>query len=179
MTTAPKLYLLDAGPVIELHRIGRWSQVVSRCDVIVPQYIAETETRFFRTADRSVHTIDLGSEIAKGRIAAPDVDAPRLQQILERFDYATRDGIDTGEAHALALLDAAVQDEPSPAFCSGDQLAVIAACLLGFHQQIVSLESLLGAVGLTAEVQPQYTTEVLDRWLAEGRRRSVTREGLL
>ena len=53
MNTKPKFFLLDAGPIIELHRLGLWHTVLERAEIAIPRVIAEHETKFWVREDNS------------------------------------------------------------------------------------------------------------------------------
>ncbi|NOZ79432.1 MAG: hypothetical protein GXP48_09710, partial [Acidobacteria bacterium] len=124
MPTRPKFFLLDAGPVIELHRLG-WERIVAACDLVVPRYVAVEEARFWIREDGSTQMIHLQGDIESGRIHAPEADPETSIEILNIFDPVMREGVDAGELAALAILKS-WPSEDRPAFCTGDRLATVA-----------------------------------------------------
>jgi hypothetical protein len=178
MSTKPKFFLLDAGPIIELHKLGRWNDVLDRAEIIVPRVIAESEAKYWIREDNSTRAINTLSDAEAGRLTVLDCEEIELRRTLELFDQVTQQSVDPGELHALTLLRR-WQDEPRPAFCSGDRMAVVSLCLLGFSESAVSVEELLSAVGLSAELKRQFTSTAMSAWIEEGRRRFVQRSGLV
>jgi len=177
MSSKPKFFLLDAGPIIELHRLGRWDLVLDRAEIIVPRVIAEHEAQYWVREDDSTRPINTLSDAEAGRLTVLDCEEVELRHTLELFDRATQQSIDAGELHALTLLRC-WQDEPIPSFCCADRMAIVCLCLLGFSDSAVSLEELLSGVGLTATLKRQFTTTAISVWIDEGRRRFVQRSGL-
>ncbi|GEM_PF-1024465 len=177
MPTRPKFFLLDAGPVIELHRLGVWERIVETCDLLVPRHIALEEARFWVHEDGSIHAIHLQRDIEAGRIRAPEAEPETVIEILNIFDPVMREGVDAGELAALAIL----MDWPGeerPVFCTGDRLATVALCLLGFSELAVSLEELLDNLGLSREPRRQFRRGKMDAWVKEGTERRLRGEGL-
>jgi hypothetical protein len=43
MSSKPKFFLLNAGPIIELHKLELWGRVLDRAEICVPRVIAEHE----------------------------------------------------------------------------------------------------------------------------------------
>jgi hypothetical protein len=62
MPTRPKFFLLDAGPVIELHRLELWDAVLDRADVIVPRAIADHEADFSVRESGAIKDIRVNQE---------------------------------------------------------------------------------------------------------------------
>lgn len=177
MSSKPKFFLLDAGPIIELHRLGRWDLVLDRAEVVVPRVIAEREAEYWVREDNSRQPINTLSDAEAGRLTVLDCKEVELRCTLDLFDRVTQQSIDAGELHALTLLRC-WQDEPSPAFCAGDRMAIVCLCLLGLSESAVSVEELLSSVGLSATLKRQFTAPALSAWIEEGRRRFVQRSGL-
>lgn len=177
MSSKPKLVLLDAGPIIELHRLGRWDQVLDRAEVVVPRVIAEREAEYWVREDNSRRPINTLSDAEAGRLSILDCGEGDLRHTLELFDRVTQQSVDPGELHALTLLRC-WQRDPVPAFCSGDRMAIVCLCLLGFSESALSVEELLSTVGLTATLKRQFTKLAMAAWVEEGRRRHLQRSGL-
>jgi hypothetical protein len=177
MSTKPKFFLLDAGPIIELHRIGLWRDVLDRADIVVPRVIAEKEAEYWVREDNSRRPIDVLGDAESGRLTIRDCDEAELRETLELFDRAVQQSVDPGELHALALIRR-WQGDPVPAFCSADRMAIVCLCLLGFSDAAASLEELLRAVGFTVRLGRRFTTAKMTEWVADGRRRSLQDSGL-
>lgn len=177
MSSKPKFFLLDAGPIIQLHRLGRWGLVLDRAEIVVPKVIADSEAEYWVREDNSRQPITIQADADAGRLTVLDCEQVELGRTLELFDRATQQSVDPGELHALTLLRC-WGDEPIPAFCSGDRMAIVCLCLLGFADSAVSIEELLSAVGLTATLKRQFTKLAMAAWVEEGRRRHLQRSGL-
>ena len=52
----PRFCLLDAGPVIELHRLGLWEGLMERADLVIPSVVAFREAEFWDTGGRGRKT---------------------------------------------------------------------------------------------------------------------------
>ena len=177
MSTKPKFFLLDAGPIIELHRLGLWDTVIERAEIAIPRVIAEHETKFWVREDNSFIPIAALADGDAGKLQLLDCDQAELRETLCHFDRAVQQSVDPGELHALTLLRL-WEGEPIPRFCSADRMAVVCLCLLGFSDQAASLERLVAEVGLSQQLSWKYSQQAVDQWVSEGRRRRVQGEGL-
>lgn len=177
MSTRPRYFLLDAGPVIELHRLGLWSDVLQRCEIVVPEIIARREARYWLREDGSVPLIDVMSDADAGRVTLYECSPEDLHDTFALFDAVTRQSVDPGELHALTALRLWGHGH-RPRFCSADRMAVVCLCLLGFADLGVSLEEILGDVGLGRQLDRQYRRLTLADWVAEGRERRMRGQGL-
>ncbi len=177
MPTRPKFFLLDAGPLIELHRLGIWERVVGRAELVIPSIVVEREAEFWDSEDGERKPIRLEPLIASGVIRKVEVDAAQVLETAALYDASIADSIHAGELEALTILRC-WEGAERPSFCTGDRLATIALCLLGFSSLAVSLEELLERVGLTARPRPQFCRDKMRRWVEEGVQRWITREGL-
>ncbi len=59
MSGKPRLFLLDAGPVIGLHELGLWHELLERAQVIVPAVVAYKEVVFWDDGGGVGRPIDL------------------------------------------------------------------------------------------------------------------------
>ncbi len=177
MSGKPRLFLLDAGPVIGLHELGLWHTLLQRAQVLVPAVVAEKETIFWDDGEGAGRAIDLRRDEAAGLLEIHRAVAATVAAVLGRFDRVMRERIDVGEAEALALLESWEGERPE--FCTADGAAVRAACLLGFADCMVSLEAVLRRVGLDPPVlAARYRDKKVRKWVAEGRQMRVRGEGL-
>lgn len=177
MSSKPKFFLLDAGPIIALHRLELWGRVLDRAEICVPRVIAEHEAEYWVREDDSRQPINTLADAEAGRLAVLDCNEGELRETLELFDRAVQQSIDPGELHALTLLRC-WPDQPRPRFCSGDKMAVVCLCLLGYSASAISVEALLSAVGLSAELKFQFSEKAMEGWVTEGKRRRLQGEGL-
>jgi hypothetical protein len=156
MSGKPKLFLLDAGPVIGLHELGLWRELLSRADVLVPSVVAKKEVIFWDDGQGVGRPID----------------------VLGLFDPVMRERIDPGEAEAITLLYSWEGNRPE--LCTADGAAVRTACLLGLADSIVSLEAILKRLGLgQRRLASRYTEKKMRRWIADGREMRMRGEGLV
>ena len=177
MSGKPRLFLLDAGPVIGLHELGLWRELLDRAHVIVPAVVADKEVVFWDDSEGVGRPIHLRRDEAAGRLQICCADAATVASVLDRFDPVMRERIDAGEAEAIALLD--WWDGERPEFCTADGAAVRAACLLALADRIVSLEAVLRRVGLgTPRLALKYCEKKVRQWVTEGRQMHVRGEGL-
>ena len=79
MNTKPRFFLLDAGPVIELHRLGLWDQVVDRCELLVPSVVAHRESQYWVREDGSRASINLVEDAEAGRLRLLDCGQDELR----------------------------------------------------------------------------------------------------
>ncbi len=177
MPTRRKFFLLDAGPLIELHRLGIWEWAVRRAELVIPSIVVEQEAEFWDSEDGERKPIRLEPLIKQGKIRKAEADNEQMRDTAALFDPSLVDSVDPGELEALSILRSWEGSE-RPSFCTGDRLATIALCLLGFSSLAVSLEELLQRVGLTARPRPQFCQDKMRRWVWEGGQRFITREGL-
>lgn len=177
MSGKPRRFLLDAGPVIGLHELGLWRELLERAQVIVPAVVADKEVMFWDDGGGVGCPIDLRGDEAAGRLQICCADAVAVASVLDHFDPVMRERIDPGEAEAIALLQCWEGERPE--FCTADGAAVRAACLLGLADRIVSLEAILRRVGLGPPwLAPKYCEKKVRQWVAEGRQMRLRGEGI-
>jgi len=177
MSGKPRLFLVDAGPVIALHQLGLWERFLHHAQVIVPAVVCSRETIFWPADEGAGHPIDLHRDAAGGLLRIVCADAAAVAAVLARFDPVMRERIDAGEAEALAILSA--WEGNRPAFCTADGAAARAACLLGFSDNLISLEEALRGVGLEQRrLASQFSEEKMNQWRNAGRQMRLRGEGL-
>ncbi len=177
MPTKPKLFLLDAMIVCELHVMGLWRNLTTKTEIFVPRIVAEKECQYWKKEDETSGPIDVLADAQEGLVEVRAASASDFEETRQIFDPSLRDGIHDGEMEALCLLRF-WEDEP-PEFCTADELAVIGLCLLGKSSLAVSLERILQRVGLGRTVHPKLSQERLGIYIEKGENRFVTGEGLV
>jgi hypothetical protein len=178
MSTRPKYFLLDAGPIIELHRQGLWAKVVDACDLVLPAVVVEHEALHWESGAGVGRPIDVSADIESGRVTVLEGRAEGETAVLERLDDLVRQRLHAGELEAIGLL-ATWPDEEIPEFCTADKMAVVALCLLGMASVPVSLEQLLSRVGFSPGLHVRFSTRKMSEWLDEGRLRFIQGTGLV
>lgn len=152
------LLILDAGVVITLHQLRLWKQVVDQCDIHVSRVVAEVESLFHIDANSEPgdygHDIDLGPDIAAGRIKLFDVPLGDIKRFRERFDASYASGIHDGEAESLAYL---FSQPGNWLISSGDAIVFKVLGNAGRGDDGISLEEILQRLGLSRSVDWQYT----------------------
>jgi hypothetical protein len=152
------LLILDAGVVITLHQLGLWQQVVDRCDIHVSRVVAEVESLFHIDANSEPgdygQDIDLGPDIAAGRITRFEVPIDQIRRFRDLFDDSYASGIHDGEAESLAYLFSQPGDW---LISSGDAIVFKVLGNAGRSEDGISLEEILQRLGLSKPVDWQYT----------------------
>jgi hypothetical protein len=101
MSTKPKFFLLDAGPIIEVHRLGLWRDVMDRAEIVVPRVVVEGEAEFWIRDDKSFQPIKVEADIEAERLTVLDCESYELQKTTELFDPAVQQSVHAGELQAL------------------------------------------------------------------------------
>jgi hypothetical protein len=175
MPTRPKFYLLDAGPVIELHRLGLWQEVLKRATLVLPGTVAG-EADFYPDSEGAPRRIDLSSDIRAGRVQVKEAEAAQVAQTAQLFDVTMQEAVHLGELEALTLLR--LWEGDPPLFSTSDRHAVIGLCLLGFSHLAMSLEAMLAQIGLTQTLSSRFSELTFTDWREIGKMRRLRGEGL-
>ncbi len=177
MPSKPKFFLLDAGPVIELNKLGLWPEVIERAEIWLPSIVARTEVGFWADRDGERHAINLEPDLQAGRFRIAEGDTAAHLDVLRKLDSQIRERVHDGELEAIAVL-AAWKEGPRPAFCCADKMAVVVLCLLGLSETPIALESLLQRIGLSQPLEDKYREDTMRRWVDDGCRRFAQGDGL-
>ena len=176
-TIKPKCVLVDANIVIKAYEIGIWLEIVSRCEIIVPSIVVHREALFYSEKKQSIpKDIDLMQLVEQGRIKEVTATKNELEDLYKVFDRVFVEQIDDGEAEALALLKAG--KTPQALFCTGDAPAIKALAMIGQGESGISLESLLGKLGLQKSLNIQFTQTFFEEHLKRGSKNLITGQGL-
>lgn len=174
-----KLLILDAGVIITLHQLGIWQQVVSRCEVHVSRVVAEVEALFHRSpeqdADEYGQDIDIRPDVAAGAIALFEVPVANVEEFTREFDASYADGIHDGEAESLAYLFANAQN--GWLISSGDAIVFKVLGNCGVGDRGISLEEILGRLGLSRPLDWPYTKQFRERYTDIGAQDSIQGRG--
>ncbi len=144
--------LLDAGPIIELHRLNIWERFLEHCDVSVAQIIIDEEAQFAGEGLDKEY-FDLTDDITQGRIQVIDQDLSIVAEFQKTIPI-TLAQIDPGELETLAFL---VNQDRSWKVCSGDNAMYRVLGYLGRGEQGISLEEILQNIGLGHNLTKEYT----------------------
>lgn len=158
-----KLLILDACVVIQLHEMGRWDEVLQRCDVHLSEIVAHREVRF---DDANGVRIDLSAAIAAGAVTTFSVPEEEIQAFRKRFDADYLGVLDDGEAESLAHLFAS---KDVYLISSADRIVFRVLGNLHKSEQGISLEEILNRLGSTASRLPrQYSKAFRELWSDTG-----------
>ncbi len=155
MTKRLSFLLLDANIIIELWRLGLWSKVVELCDIHVGKTVVG-EANFFLDASGNHVAIDLSVDIASQRIQVFQVEFPELDEFRNQYDPSYLAKLDPGETEALVKLLSLPSDWR---LCSADGIVFKVLANVRRSEQGISLEEVLGQVGMSRPLRKQYTKE--------------------
>lgn len=173
----PLQLLLDANVVIEAHCLRVWDPLISRVPVACPATVVDSEALFYCEDEHSVPpSIHLERLVAEGRIAMFEATAEDLGRVATLLTDDVLEGLDPGEAEALALL--LVQKAPDHRFCTGDRAAIRALALLGLSERGISFESVLETLGLQKRLKEPFTEQFFQQALREGQEHRLRGLGL-
>lgn len=162
-----RLLLLDANVLLELHRLGLWSRACERCEFLIVRTVVEEAMFYF---DDSGQKVFIELDESAGTFRAVETDLPTISAFRGRFTKLFLERMDVGEQEALAYL---VEKNRDCMISSADAVAWRTLGLLGLRDQGVSLEEVLGRIGLSGNLEWQFTRAFREKWMAEG-----FREGL-
>ena len=177
-TTRLKCVLLDANVVIEAHSVGVWQKLLDRCQIMIPSIVVRNEVLFYSRETNGIHEdIYLPKLVQDGKVIELAATAEDLDSLYGTFDSVFVEGIDPGEAEALALLKSG--KTPEACFCTGDAPAIRALAMLGMSQLGISMETLLKRLGFQRKLEHfWFTEEFFQENLTRGSINRVTGEGL-
>lgn len=169
--------MLDANIVVETHSLGVWNALIEAASIALPATVAAREARYYgdHHAGEKIR-IQLDNALSAGQIEVAEATGEELQDFLGQFDRVFVEGLDAGEAEALALL--AAGHLPCYRFCTGDRPAIQALALIGLSERGTSLEAALKSVGLTKRLLRQFTDSFFKLCLREGQEMRVQGIGL-
>lgn len=171
----PRCVLLDANVVIEAHNLGVWSSLKSHYQLILPTTVSRREVLFYLVSGHRI-AIKLEDEIRSGEVLELEATADELQELYRVFESWFLDTLDPGEIEALALLQA--NKAQAASFCTSDAPAIKALAMIGMSHLGISFEILLSKIGLTKNLEVQFTNDFLERNTRIGQQNLITRYGL-
>ncbi len=161
-----KLVLLDAVVIIEAHRLGIWSHLVTQFKISVPGYILDNEVKFFKSRGGGKVNIDLAADLQANRIERLDAEPTDFAALYQKFNQVFVDGIDAGEKEALSLLNSG--RFPEHKFCTADGAAIKALSVMALQDQGVSLEELLTQSGRKMSLKANFCKDFYTKHIANG-----------
>jgi len=175
-TTKRKYVLLDANVVIESHKLRVWSNLKSSYKLVLPAAVSKREALFYFVGNQK-RIIKLRAEIDRSEIVELEATVGDLASLYTVFEQFYLDILDPGEFEALALLQAGKAIETS--FCTSDAPAIKALAMMHMSHLGISLETMLARIGLTKNLDQQFTEEFFKHNLKMGQLNLVTGWGLV
>ncbi len=174
----PLLILLDANVIIELYRLGVWSQILVQCKVFTTDYIAHNESLFYSVSNTHV-PIEIDKYIDNGDLTIIEATAEDIGALESVFSDDFLESIHDGEKEALALIAAGKHQDSI--FCTADGPAIKALVMLNKGQNGISLEELLARNGFEKQAS-NVSTWCTKRWYGlratDGAYNLINHEGL-
>ena len=163
-TKSIRLLLLDANVVLELHRLGLWSGVVERCEVLLARTVLD-ESKYYEMDDGRQQRIDLGREIETAQVRIVEVPLDKVIAFQQRFRPTFLGRLDPGELESLAHL---VEVNRGCSISSADKIVwrTLGALRLGEHG--LSLEEILGRIGQSRRLDEPFTKHYREMWTRKG-----------
>jgi hypothetical protein len=159
--------LLDAGPIIKLFELGIWVQFIKACDVTITRTVAEDEVVFASKGDNKEY-IDLMPY--EGQINIVDVKPAVVITFYNKFNLLYKDIIDPGDNETLAFLFASSDNWR---VCAADHAVFRILGLLNKSEVGISLEEVLQDVGLSHQLEWQYTKKFREKYTRMGQIDSI------
>jgi hypothetical protein len=162
------LLLLDTCVILELFRLGIWGDFLKQCDVHVSTVIMD-DARFYEDDDGEKHMIDWTQYT--GRLTVHDVDVSDLRLLTDPFGPGILEKLDSGEAELLAVLCKSFDNYK---ICSSDAIVFRVLGALKRSGQGVSLEEIIGQIGMTKALAWQHTKNFREHWSKKGFEQGIT-----
>jgi hypothetical protein len=169
-----RLLLLDANVVIEIAKQGLWEQLVDRCDIHLAQTVLD-ESQFYDDDEGNRHYIDLSSYVSANRISVFDLEASQMKQFCDHFDSVYLEKLDAGEAESLAYL---FKQTEECKICSADKIVFRVLGGLNRPDQAISLDEVLGQIGLGRRLGSEFTKAYRENWTQKGFQEGFTGIGI-
>jgi len=173
--TRSRLVLFDANVVIWLFRLGIWDRVIEQCDVYVSETIIDEEAHFYLTEDEQRRDLDLHPYVEAGRITSFAVTMSRVAAFGAQFDPVYLEKLDPGETESLAFL----LDQADPfRLCSADKIVFRVLGDLNLGEAGISLQELLGTIGLGRALPRHFTKAYREQWTKHGAQERIQERGI-
>jgi hypothetical protein len=134
--------------------------------------VIQLEAFFFRSkaGDEEV-PLNLHELVSAGKVIELGVTAAEIAPVVKFCSRFFAGELHPGEIEALALLTTGKAQGHH--FCTADGPAIEAAVMLGLRERLVCFETVLGSVGFTKPLEPQYKRGFFDGRVKEGSRRKM------
>jgi hypothetical protein len=159
-----RLLLLDANVVIEISRHDLWDLLTERCEIYLSGTVLE-EAQFFDDEDEKREYIDLAPLVNDGTITEFSITPSQLASFREQFGVTYFEKLDPGETESLAYL---FQQSDKCQICSADKIVFRILGCTNRAEQGISLEEVLGAVGLGRKLGREFSKEYREQWTRKG-----------
>lgn len=164
--------LLDAGPIIKLFSLSIWDDFIKHCDVTISRIIAEDQALY---TEDGTKRIDLKPYEEQDLIRIIDVKPPLVKAFHDKFNLRYKADIHDGEKETLAFL---YDSSENWLVCSADKAVFKVLGLLGRAEQGIFLAEVLEEIGLSGELQWQYTKKFREKYTRMGQIDSIQEKGL-
>lgn len=169
-----RFLLLDAGPILELFKLGLWEEFIARCDVTICRTVAE-EAKWASGESEDI-CIDLEAQAQDNRIRIADVLLPRVKVFHDKFSLSYKTLLHDGEKETLAFL----HDSPQEwLICTADGGVFRTLGVLGRGTQGVSLEKVLVDIGLGHQLEWRFTERFRQKYTSLGQADGIQGIGII
>jgi hypothetical protein len=169
-----RLLLLDANVVIEISRHDLWDQVVAKCDIHLAQTVID-EAQFYDDDNGRRHYIDLSPYISAKTIQPVELTPSQMAGFRAQFSPVYFEKLDPGETESLAYL---LGQSEECLICSADKIVYRVLGCLSRSEQGVSLDEVLGQVGLGRRLGREFTKAYREEWTKKGFQEGLTGLGI-
>jgi len=157
--------LLDANVVIDAHRLGFWTALVTQYRISVTETIVH-EVRFYEDDAGEKHEIDLRALATSDAIDVLAASADELEAVRSKITLEFAKSVDPGELEAIAVLFSGRCEDHR--FCTADGVAIKLLAVLDRGACAVPVKKLLEPIGFRKTVPYQYDEKYFKTKLAEG-----------
>ena len=155
----PKLLLLDADVIIDLHTLGLFGKITKAYDICLTREVFE-EAKYYKK-DGKKFEIDL-----KDVTIIDNVDLENLRWVQRQAKKAML-GIDPGESTSIAYLS---QTDEEITFCTCDKAAIKLMSYMELEKKAMSLEKALKDVGYHGKkLYPRHLEKTCKAAVKEGK----------
>ena len=160
-----RFVILDANVVIDAHKHGFWTALVTQYRISVTETIAN-EVKFYEDDTGKRIDIDLRISAASGHIDILSATIPELEAVQAKINPETAKSVHAGELEAIALIATGNYEEQR--FCTADAAAIKLLAILDLGVYGVPVKKLLEPIGYRKSVPRQYDEKYFSNKLAEG-----------